>query len=135
MTSLNGVQKTVLSSTNSGVASNLVRFIKSAGRLSRSPVRNCQAGTRLVTLSGVICASGENLVHPLSPPQWSHPYAGAAIREAAAQTPKIPFIEPKNGCVEPAPELRSHCGMNVTASMARPIIEEHPQRRYFYVGH
>src|SRR2546423_8496102 len=100
MTSLNGEQKITLSSTNSGVASNLVRFIISTGRLSRSPVRNRHAGTRSPTLAAVICASGENRVPALSPPQWSQPDAGAAIRNAATQAPTILLTRSHNDCCE-----------------------------------
>ena len=84
ITSLNGEQKITLSSTNSGVAWNLVRAIASGGRTSRSPVRNCQALTRLPTLAGVIMASAENRVPPRSPPQCSHAKAGAAMKHERA---------------------------------------------------
>jgi hypothetical protein len=54
----------------------LVRFITSGARVSRSPVRNSQARTRLPTLSGVIWLSGENRDPPRSPPQCSQAEAG-----------------------------------------------------------
>jgi len=78
ITSLKGEQKTRLSSTNKGVASNFVRVIAAGGRLCRSPVRYSQARTRLPTLAGVICVSVEKRVPPASPPQWSQASAGAA---------------------------------------------------------
>src|ERR1019366_2879815 len=82
MTSLNGEQKMMLSSTNSGVASNFVRAITAGARRSRSPVRNSQARTRLPTLAGVIWASGENRMPPGSPPQCSQPSAGVTASMA-----------------------------------------------------
>src|SRR5580704_9046373 len=84
MTSLKGVQKTRLSSTSSGVASNFVRAISAGERVSRSPVRKSQARMRLPTLAGVIWASGENRVPPRSPPQCSQPAAGAAADSTTA---------------------------------------------------
>jgi len=71
-----GNQYTWLSSTNNGVAWNLVRRITSGGRAARSPVWNSKARTRLPTLSGVTSRKGEKREPPGSPPQLSQAMPG-----------------------------------------------------------
>src|SRR3954471_5503494 len=120
MTSLKGEQKIRLSSTSSGVAWNFVRFITSGARVSRSPVRNSQARTRLPTLSGVIWLSGENRDPPRSPPQCSQAEAGSEMKAQKTATKEM------NRRVEfrilPPQAQRNACGIDypIDASVSTP---------------
>src|SRR6478752_207172 len=84
----------------------------SGARLSRSPVRNSQARTRLPTLSGVIWLSGENRDPPRSPPQCSQAEAGSKTRTKAQKMATKEMNRRTGFRILPPQAQRNACGID-----------------------